>query len=480
MTFHVYNSLTRKKGPFAPLEPGIVRMYNCGPTVYGRPHIGNYRSFLFADLLRRWLEYLGYEVKQVMNITDVGHLTGDDVADAVGEDKVESQARAEKKDPFEITRGYTDMFLEDMTALGVREPMARPRATEYIDQMVAMVEVLIEKGNAYRVGDNVYFDVASFPAYGQLSGNRVEDLVAGKRVEVNEEKRHAADFALWKSDEAHLMQWKTVFGEHGFPGWHIECSAMAKDLLGDRIDIHTGGEDNVFPHHECEIAQSACANGVPLANLWMHAKFLQVDGGKMSKSLGNVYTLTDIAERGFEPRHLRFALLRGHYRTQINFTWAIMDEIRARLENLDEIAVLLHRVTAGDGVPSDGEASDGEAGRDVLTRTIEGFEAGMNDDLNTPVALAAMEGLRKPLLEGQIGPAVAADALAWLRRAADVFGFIETEEQSADAEIEALIEARTAAKAAKDWTAADAARDALTALGIELQDTPDGVVWRRI
>ncbi len=474
MTFHVYNTLTKEKVPFEPMEAGVARVYNCGPTVYGRPHIGNYRSFLFADLLRRWLEYLGLEVQQVMNITDVGHLTDDDVADSDGDDKVEAQARREQRDPFEITRGYTDMFLEDMKALGVREPLARPRATEYIDEMVVMVEKLIEAGHAYRVGGNVYFDVSTYPAYGRLSGNRVEDLVAGSRVEVNQEKRHPADFALWKSDEAHLMKWETVFGPDGFPGWHIECSAMAKALLGDQIDIHTGGEDNVFPHHECEIAQSACANGVPLANVWMHAKFLQVDGGKMSKSLGNVYTLPDVEGRGFEARHLRFALLRGHYRTQINFTWAIMDEIRARLENLDEVAVLLHRLLDGGAA-----AADAEAGRDVLAKTISGFEEGMNDDLNAPVALAALEGLRKPLLEGQVGEAVAQDALAFYRRANEVFGFIEVDKQTADGEVEALIAARNAAKEAKDWSAADAARDALTAMGIELQDTPNGVVWRR-
>jgi cysteinyl-tRNA synthetase len=474
LTFHVYNTLTKEKVPFEPMEAGVARVYNCGPTVYGRPHIGNYRSFLFADLLRRWLEYTGLQVRQVMNITDVGHLTDDDVADSDGDDKVEAQARREQKDPFEITRGYTDMFLEDMAALGVREPEARPKATEYIDEMVTMVEKLIESGHAYRVGGNVYFDVSTFPAYGRLSGNRVEDLVAGSRVQVNAEKRHPADFALWKSDPAHLMKWETTFGADGFPGWHIECSAMAKALLGEQIDIHTGGEDNVFPHHECEIAQSACANGVPLANVWMHAKFLQVDGGKMSKSIGNVYTLSDIEERGYEARHLRFALLRGHYRTQINFTWPIMEEIRARLENLDEIAVLLHRIL--DGGPA---AGDAEAGRTLLKSATEAFEGGMNDDLNSPVALAALESLRKPLLEGQVGSVVAGDMLDFYGRANEVFGFIQVEKQSADAEIEALIDARNAAKAAKDWSAADAARDQLTAMGIELQDTPDGVVWRR-
>lgn len=475
MTFHVHNTLTREKEPFQPAEEGVVRMYNCGPTVYGRPHIGNYRSFLFADVLRGWLEYLGHRVEQVMNITDVGHLTGDDVADAGGDDKVEAQARREKKDPYQITREYSDMFLEDMRALGVKEPKARPRATEYIDEMVEMVEALIEKGHAYRKGGNVYFDVSTFPEYGKLSGNRVEDLVAGARVEVNDEKRHPADFALWKSDEKHLMKWETVFGEHGFPGWHIECSAMAKALLGESIDIHTGGEDNVFPHHECEIAQSACANGVPLAKVWMHAKFLQVDGGKMSKSLGNVYTVPDVVARGYEPRHLRFALIRGHYRTQINFTWGIMDEVRSRTENLDEVAVILHRIVGGHG----GGAEDHEAGRALLDAAVEGFEAGMNDDLNVPQAMAALEGLRKPLLEARFGRAVAEDALAWLKRVNEVLGVIEVEEQTADAEVEGLIAERNAAKANRDFAAADAARDRLNELGIELQDTPEGTVWRR-
>jgi cysteinyl-tRNA synthetase len=287
-------------------------------------------------------------VRQVMNITDVGHLQGDETADASGEDKVEAQARKERTDPFAITRRYTEEFLADMRDLGVREPMARPRASEYIDEMVAMTQELIAKGHAYRVGDNVYFDVHTFPEYGRLSGNRIEDLEAGARVEVNEEKRHPADFALWKSDERHLMKWETAFGEHGFPGWHIECSAMARSLLGQELDIHTGGEDNVFPHHECEIAQSECANGVPFARYWMHAKFLQVDGGKMSKRLGNVYTLPDVVARGYEPRHLRLALLRGHYRSPLNFTWAVMDEVKARLANLDETVQLLHRAASGE------------------------------------------------------------------------------------------------------------------------------------
>ena len=474
MTFRVHNTLTKRLEPFTPREPGLVRMYNCGPTVYGRPHIGNLRSFLFADLLRRWLEHRGYEVRQVMNITDVGHLQGDEEADATGEDKVEAQARKEARDPFEITRRYTAEFLEDMAALGVREPAARPRASEYIDEMVAMIERLIAKGHAYRVGDNVYFDVASFPDYGKLSGNRVEALDAGARIEVNDEKRHPADFALWKSDPRHLMKWRTSFGEHGFPGWHIECSAMAQALLGDQLDVHTGGEDNVFPHHECEIAQSECANGVPFARYWMHAKFLQVDGGKMSKRLGNVYTLPDIVARGYEPRHLRFALLRGHYRSPLNFTWAVMDEVRARLGNLADVVQLLHGVARGDGAHA-----DPAQGLELAARSRAAFEAAMDEDLNVPMALAALDGLRKPVLDGLVGKDGAAALLAFLGDADAVLGVLQLAEQQSDAEIEALIAEREAARKAKDWARSDALRDELARRGIELKDTPDGVKWLR-
>jgi len=279
LSFHVYNSLTKEKEVFQSLEDGVVRMYNCGPTVYNRQHIGNFRAFLFADVLRRWLEYLGYDVRQVMNITDVGHLLND--ADE-GEDKIEEQARKDGKDPWEISRAETAVFLNDVSRLDVLEPMARPRATDYVPQMAEMVQGLIDKGHGYQVGGNVYFDVTTFDRYGRLSGNKVDDLEAGARIAVNEEKRNPADFALWKSDPKHLMKWDTSLGKDGFPGWHIECSAMSRELLGDQIDIHTGGEDNVFPHHECEIAQSECYTGKPFSTYWMHTKFLQVDGGKMN------------------------------------------------------------------------------------------------------------------------------------------------------------------------------------------------------
>ncbi len=470
MALHVYNSLTRQKELFEPIEKGKVRMYNCGPTVYGRAHIGNMRSYLFADLLRRWLDYLGYEVRQVMNITDVGHMQGDD--EDAGEDKMEVQARKENRTPLEISQQFTAMFMEDKLALGILDAHVYPRATEHIDEMLEMIDGLIEKGYAYRVGDNVYFDVLKFERYGKLSGNRVEDLDAGARIAINEEKRHPADFALWKSDPLHLMKWNNRYGEHGFPGWHIECSAMARAHLGDEIDIHTGGEDNVFPHHECEIAQTEAFTGRPFARYWMHARFLQVDGGKMSKSLGNVYTISDIVERGYEPRHLRFALIRGHYRQPLNFTWEILEESKAALENLDRFAQEL-REWIEDGTA----AHDGSA---FVREAEEKFVAAMNDDLNTPEAFSALFTLRKHVLAaGGLEPESAKAALALLEKTNTVLGVLRTEVESIDGEVEGMIEARNAARAAKDWAEADRIRDALLEQGIELLDQAGATKWRR-
>ena len=471
MSFQVYNTFTRRKEPFEPREPGVVRMYNCGPTVWSRVHVGNLRAFLFADVLRRWLEYLGYEVHQVMNITDVGHIQNDEDE---GEDKIEARARREKLDPLEIARQYTELFLSDIQELGVRPAEVYPRATDHVPQMLAIIEDLVAKGHAYQSDGNVYFEVTSFPAYGQLSGNRLEDLEAGARVEVREEKRHPADFALWKSDPKHVMKWASRFGPDGFPGWHIECSAMAIEHLGPELDIHTGGEDNVFPHHECEIAQSECHTGRPFARYWMHARFLQIDGGKMAKSLGNVYDLDDVKERGFAPRVLRYALIRGHYRQPLNFTWEIMEESQAALEKLDELAARLRRTAGGDGA-----APDDDAGREVLDAAREKLEAGLNDDLNMPQALSALFELRSAVLEVGFGRGAAAEALAWLGRANDVLAVIRMEEDRLDERVAALITARDAARERQDWAESDRIRDELDALGLVVQDTATGTVWRR-
>ena len=464
MTLVLFNTLTREKQPFRPLEPGVVRMYNCGPTVYNRQHVGNFRAFLFADVLRRWLEYRGFEVRQVMNITDVGHLTDD--ADE-GEDKLEKRAREEQLDPWQISRENAASFLADLRTLGVQPAMEYPRATDHIPEMVEIIDGLLEKGFAYRVGGNVYFDVSRFERYGRLSGNRVEDLDAGARIEINPEKRNPADFALWKSDAKHLMKWETHFGKDGFPGWHIECSAMARKHLGDRIDIHTGGEDNVFPHHECEIAQTEAFTGEPFATFWMHTKFLQVDGGKMSKSLGNVYTIDDVLERGFSARALRFALLRGHYRQPLNFTWDGMKDAASALETLDDLVARLRR-----------SLEQPAAGAALVEAAQATFEQAMDDDLNVGRALPALFGLRGDVLEGRLAGPPAGAALEFLERVNGVLGVLELEERGLAAEVEALIQARHDARAAKDWAEADRIRDELTARGIVLEDTPEGVAWR--
>ena len=464
LRFH--NTYTREKQDFEPLEEGVVRMYNCGPTVYGRVHIGNLRSFVFSDVLRRTLEHFGYDVRQVMNITDVGHMVGD--ADE-GEDKLIAQAKKEQADPWEISARHAEQFLVDIADLGFRPALVYPKATEHIPEMLEMIDGLLEKGNAYETGGQVYFDVHSFPGYGRLSGNRVEDLDAGARIEVREEKRHPADFALWKQDPQHLMKWDSRFGPDGFPGWHIECSAMARKHLGDRIDIHTGGEDNVFPHHECEIAQTEAFTGEPFANLWMHAKFLQVDGGKMSKSLGNVYDLDHVRERGFEPRHLRFALLRGHYRQPLNFTWKVMEEARAFVEHLDRLAQDLARLAA----------DDADAGADRVATLRGDFDRALADDIAMPRALAALAGLRQLVLDGDLAGAGAAAGLDFLRAADEVLGVVTFDEAGPGDDVEALIAAREQARANKDWAESDRIRDELVALGITLEDTSEGTIWRR-
>lgn len=469
MSFQVFNSLTRKLEPFRTLEPGVARMYNCGPTVYNRPHVGNYRAFLFADTLRRWLEYRGYRVEQVMNITDVGHLTDDGDE---GEDKLEKQAKKEKLDPWEISRKVAAQFFADLKALGVRPARVYPKASDHIPEMVEIIEGLLAKGHAYETGGNVYFDVKSFPSYGKLSGNKVEELDAGARIAVREDKRNPEDFALWKSDPAHIMKWATRFGPHGFPGWHIECSAMARKHLGDRLDIHTGGEDNIFPHHECEIAQTESFTGQPFATFWMHSKFLQVDGGKMSKSLGNVYTLDDVAAKGYQPRQLRFALIRGHYRAPLNFTWDAMKDAASSLENLDDLVVRLRRAA------KDAEG-DAARGLDLVAAARATFEEGMDDDLNVSRALPGLSAARALVLEGKLGRDAAAKALEFVTAANGVLGCISVEEELLAADIEALIEKRQAARKAKDFKESDRIRDELLAKGIVLEDTPKGVVWRK-
>jgi cysteinyl-tRNA synthetase len=475
MSFQVYNTLSKQKEPFQSLEPGLVRMYNCGPTVYSRAHIGNMRAYLFADTLRRWLELsedprtgAPYEVRQVMNITDVGHLTDDDSGE--GEDKIEAQARREKRDPWQISEQYAQLFFDDLAKLGCKPALVNPRASAHVPEMLEMIRALVASEHAYVAGADVYFDVSKFPRYGALSGNRVGALEAGSRVAVREEKRNPEDFALWKSDSHHLMKWPSEYGEHGFPGWHIECSAMSRKHLGDQLDIHTGGEDNIFPHHECEIAQSEAFSGKPFARYWMHTRFLQVDGGKMSKRLGNCYSLDDVVAKGYTARHLRYCLIRGHYRQPLNFTWGILEECRSALDGLDDLVRSLRAAEAAPGP---------ERGDEFARAARASFDAAMDDDLNTPSALAAVFELRSAALEDALGPAAARAALAFLERVHAALGVLRLEQQSLDQRVEALIRARLAARKSKDFASADKLRVELTGLGIALEDTPRGVLWKR-
>ncbi len=349
MPLRLYNTFTKKEEDVSPADPKAVTMYTCGPTVYGRPHIGNYSSFLMADLLVRWMTAgHGWKVKQVKNITDVGHL----VADAdTGEDKVETAAKKiakEKRGPdatvtmddvLGVALMYTEQYLEDEKALNMIEPFARPKATESIPEMIEIIKVLVKNGHAYEAEDGVYFSVESFPRYGKLSGNTLDKLNAGARVHVRENKKHPADFALWKKtvgDNAHhVLQWDSPWGA-GFPGWHIECSAMSKKFLGETLDLHTGGEDNIFPHHECEIAQSESAFKQPFVGLWLHKRRIDLAGEKMSKSLGNVLSIPDVVAKGYSPLDIRYYFLSVHYRTNLKFAWKGMDDAKSARRSITD------------------------------------------------------------------------------------------------------------------------------------------------
>jgi cysteinyl-tRNA synthetase len=475
MALQVHDTLQRKKVPFEPVEPGKVRMYNCGPTVYAQAHIGNFRAFLFADVLRRWLELTGHEVTQVMNITDVGHLRDDDPER--GGDKMEEASRKEQLDPWKIAEKYIGLFLEDIDRLRIQRAHQYPKATDHIPQMIAQIETLLEKGAAYESGGNVYFAVEKFPAYGRLSGNDGDDLIAGARVDVRDDKRDPRDFALWKQDEHHIMQWDSPWGR-GFPGWHIECSAMSQHLLGETLDLHTGGEDNVFPHHECEIAQAEGATGHTFSKHWMHTRFLQVEGQKMSKSLGNLYTVEQLGGMGHPPVAVRFALLKVHYGMVLNFTFDGLSEAAGNVRRLRIFQQELEQRADG---AEPGPAPAWVAG------AVARFDEAMDDDLNVS---GALDGVFTLVNEGnrlQPTGAEAASALAALRRFDRVLDVLtpdaaagEGGEAEGDAEIERLVTERLAAREAKDWAAADALRDQLDALGIEVLDGKDGkVAWRR-
>jgi cysteinyl-tRNA synthetase len=444
----LYNTFSRRKEELRPVAEGVVRMYSCGPTVYRFAHVGNLRTFMLPDLLRRTLQYLGYDTEQVMNITDVGHLT-DDTFDR-GEDKMLVAARLEKKSPAEIAAAYTDAFLDDIARLNIRRADHYPRATEYIPRMVELIETLLAKGHAYEVEGTVYYDIASFPAYGRLSRNSTDQLVAGQRGEPDPRKRQPGDFTLWKAAGEHRMQvWPSPWGP-GYPGWHIECSAMSMSILGERFDVHTGGADNVFPHHEAEIAQSEAVTGHRVVGTWMHGGLLMLSGARMAKSAGNFFRVTELAEQGFDPLAFRYLALQAKYRAPLNFSIeGLAGADRALRQLREKVAEWRH---------------DGEVGAGWDSR----FREAIADDLDLPRAMA----LVSELVKSEMDPATkAATLLAWDR----VLGLDldrGATERSLPPGAADLIAERESARAAKDFARSDALRDQLKAMGVEVSDAP--------
>jgi cysteinyl-tRNA synthetase len=436
-------------------------MYSCGPTVYRYVHVGNLRTFMLPDLLCRALEYLGYQTEQVMNITDVGHLT-DDTFDR-GEDKMLVSARLEKKSPEEIAAFYTDAFMQDAASVNIRRAAHYPHASQYIPQMVELITKLIEKGHAYEVGGTVYYDIASFPAYGKLSRNTTDKLLAGARGEVDPRKRHPGDFTLWKAAGEHRLQvWRSPWGP-GFPGWHIECSAMSMSLLGDRFDIHTGGADNVFPHHEAEIAQSEGLTGHRVVGCWLHGGLLMLAGSRMAKSAGNFFRIAEFEEQGLDPLAFRYLALQAKYRTKLNFSADGLAGADRALRNLR--GRLQEWSKAGDeaaGHPDEVEALEAR------------FRFAIADDLDLPAGMA----LVSELTHANIAPRQKATLLRnWDR----VLGLdLDRSAPSLDLPGGAteLLEARERARAAKEFARADQLRDALAAIGVVVTDTPEGQRWK--
>ncbi len=459
----IYNTMSRQKEELVPMTPGELKIYACGPTVYNYIHIGNARPICVFDVLRRYLEYRGMKVTYVQNFTDI-------------DDKIINKANEENSDYLTVSRRYMEEYKKDAAGLNVRPATIHPLATENIDEIIAIISKLVEKGYAYAVDGDVYFRTNKFSEYGKLSHQPLEELQAGARISVGDVKEDPMDFAVWKAAKPGEPYWESPWG-HGRPGWHIECSAMVRRYLGETIDLHCGGQDLIFPHHENEIAQSECCNGAPFARYWMHNGYINVDNKKMSKSLGNFFTVRDVAEKyGYEP--IRYLMVSSHYRMPINYSVDIIEQCKASLERLyncrDNLRFLLENATEGQ---KEGE----EEVFARMTQYRDQFTQAMDDDLNTADGLAALFGLAREInssVNGESSKELCQKALDLYMELANVLGLLYVEkDNSLDAEIEALIEKRTQARKNRDWATADAIRDELKARHVVLEDTPQGVKW---
>lgn len=479
MTLTIYNTLSRSKEAFEPLEAGKVKMYVCGPTVYDYIHIGNARPVIFFDVVRRYLEDQGNDVQYVVNFTDV-------------DDKLIRKAEQLGTTVPEVAETYISAFYNDLESLGVRKATLNPRVTDHIPQIISFIQELIDKGYAYESEGDVYFRTSKFADYGKLSHQNIEELQFGIRIEVGDRKENQQDFVLWKGAKPGEIKWESPFGD-GRPGWHIECSAMARAYLGDTLDIHGGGHDLQFPHHECEVAQSEALTGKPLANYWMHNGYIHINNEKMSKSLGNGITVNELVKR-VKPHAVRYFMLATHYRSPLNFS----DDTIAQAENSVEriancAANLKHRLTAADGGTAaaydtaKGLQLSGDAQLDARLKDInDQFDAKMSDDFSTPDAITAVFELVTEANQYMNRPDASAEGLralqALLTRMDAVLGLLPVEQEGADlldADIEQLIVERTEARKAKNWARADEIRDLLTEKNIVLEDTPQGIRWRR-
>ncbi len=458
-----YNTLTRKKEPFKPIKKGLVTIYSCGPTVYNFAHIGNWRSFIFSDILRRYLKYKGYKVKHVMNITDV-------------DDKTIRNSKKEGLSLKKFTKKYEKYFFDDMKTLNIEKVEFTPRATENIKEMVALIKKLLKKGYAYKTDDGIYYNIRKFKDYGKLANLDVKGLKAGARVATDEyDKKHVNDFALWKfwDKEDGDVCWETEIGK-GRPGWHIECSVMSMKYLGETLDIHTGGIDLIFPHHQNEIAQSEGANGKKFVNYWLHCEHLIVDGKKMSKSLGNFYILRDILEKGYDARAVRYILLATHYKQKLNFTLKGIEAAQNVIERFKDFILKL----------KDASGKDNKKIPKLIKKVKENFEKAMDDNLNISEALSYifnfMRNINKLLKDNNISKKDANNVLKAMKKFDSVLGIMDFKKEKIDKEIESLIKKREEARKKKDFKKADEIRNDLKKKGIILEDTSQGVRWKKV